>query len=107
VVGGADQVAHPPDSSCGGPLHRTFTRADNNLDLVRTHITGSEVEQPPKSVVGHVRRRRQRIGLTQKEAGEQIGVTESTINNWERNRTQPAQGYRDAIRSFLEYDPFR
>jgi DNA-binding XRE family transcriptional regulator len=106
VAGGAVRVAHPPESPCGGPLNRTFTRADNNLDLVRAHRTGNGGEQS-QTIGGRLRRHRQKLGLTQKEAGDKIGVSESTINNWERGRTMPSPGYRDAIRGFLECGPVR
>lgn len=29
------------------------------------------------------------LGLLQREVAEQLGVHETTINNWERNRTRP------------------
>jgi DNA-binding XRE family transcriptional regulator len=66
------------------------TRADINLDQVRTHRTGNAGKQPSRTIGGHLRRHRQKLGLTQKEAGDKIGVSESTINNWERGRTMPS-----------------
>jgi DNA-binding XRE family transcriptional regulator len=105
VAGDADRVAHLPDSLCGGPLHRTFTRADNNLVLTRTYGDADDGDRYSNTIGGRIRGRRHELGLTQKETGEQIGVTESTINNWERERTRPAPGYREAILAFLERDP--
>lgn len=41
-------------------------------------------EKQVKSKVGELR---QRVGITQKQLAELIGVTEITVANWERGRT--------------------
>jgi transcriptional regulator with XRE-family HTH domain len=46
------------------------------------------------------------LGLTQRAVGEKIGVTEPTINNWERQRNTPEIRFIAPIIKFLEYDPF-
>ena len=37
----------------------------------------------------HVRARRLNLGLAQEQFSQQLGVSESTINNWERGRYFP------------------
>jgi transcriptional regulator with XRE-family HTH domain len=54
----------------------------------------------------HIRKRRLDLKLTQKQAAEIIGVTESAIWNWEGNESRPFWRYWGAIRDFLGYDPF-
>jgi transcriptional regulator with XRE-family HTH domain len=53
----------------------------------------------------HIRTRRLDLNLLQRQVGEQIGVDEITITNWERNATTPAIRYIPAIIQFLGYDP--
>jgi DNA-binding XRE family transcriptional regulator len=45
------------------------------------------------------------LGLFQKEVAAQIGVTASTIFNWEKNDTNPPPRYIRAIINFLGYNP--
>lgn len=54
----------------------------------------------------HIRKRRLDLGLMQKEAAEQIGVSDATIYNWERNATSPTAHAMPAVLRFLGYDPF-
>ena len=54
----------------------------------------------------HVRARRLDLGLWQKEVAKQIGVTTTTITNWELNRCEPEIRLYPAIIKFLGYVPF-
>lgn len=38
----------------------------------------------------HFRARRLDLDLTQNQASDEIGVDETTVNNWETNRASPA-----------------
>jgi transcriptional regulator with XRE-family HTH domain len=53
----------------------------------------------------HIRKHRLDLDLMQRQVGEQIGVDEATITNWERNATDPAVRFIPAIIEFLDYDP--
>jgi transcriptional regulator with XRE-family HTH domain len=53
----------------------------------------------------HIRARRLDLKLFQKQAADQIGVDEATITNWERDATDPAIHYIQAILQFLGHDP--
>jgi transcriptional regulator with XRE-family HTH domain len=48
-----------------------------------------------------VRRRRLERQLLQRELAEQLGVTESTVNNWECGRTKPAPFVLPRVEAFL------
>lgn len=53
----------------------------------------------PKTIGEHIRKRRMDLGLMQKEVAGIIGVTESTIWNWE-NRMNPSERYMKRIEEF-------
>lgn len=45
------------------------------------------------------------LGLLQKQVADIIGVTVSSVENWEKQRNSPALTYVPAIVRFLGYDP--
>ena len=59
----------------------------------------------PQTIGEHIRKRRLDLGLKQKDVAEIIGVTESTIWNWEHGRA-PELRYIPKIIDFLGYVPF-
>jgi len=52
----------------------------------------------------HLRKRRLDLGLLQREVAEDLGVTESTIWNWEANYSYPQLRFIPGIIDFLGYD---
>jgi transcriptional regulator with XRE-family HTH domain len=59
----------------------------------------------PITVGEHIRKKRMDLGLLQREVAEIIGVTESSIWNWEHG-TEPELHYNPNIIRFLGYIPF-
>lgn len=59
----------------------------------------------PKNIGEHLKKRRLDLGLLQIEVAKIIGVTESTIWNWEHG-TDPELRYIPKIIEFLGYVPF-
>jgi transcriptional regulator with XRE-family HTH domain len=59
----------------------------------------------PTTLGEHIRKRRQELGLTLKEAGELLGTDEWSIINWEKGRTVPKVYRLPAIICFLGYNP--
>ncbi len=53
----------------------------------------------------HLRKRRLDLGYLQREVAVIIGVDESTITNWEKQRTAPEIRFMPKIIQFLGYDP--
>jgi transcriptional regulator with XRE-family HTH domain len=53
----------------------------------------------------HIKKRRLELGLYQTEVTQISGVTESTVTNWEKNRTNPTLHLLPKISAFLGYDP--
>jgi transcriptional regulator with XRE-family HTH domain len=53
----------------------------------------------------HIKKRRLELGLYQAQVARILGVTESTITNWEKNRTNPTLRLSPKIVQFLGYDP--
>lgn len=63
-----------------------------------------ELTQDPITLGDHLRRRRLRLGLYQKDVAAQIGVTTSTIWNWEHGWTINLK-YIPRVIQFLGYNP--
>lgn len=59
------------------------------------------------SLGDHIRKKRLDLKLQQKDVAQLIGVNETTIYNWENNRTAPGFKYMPQIAQFLGYDPFK
>jgi transcriptional regulator with XRE-family HTH domain len=53
----------------------------------------------------HLRARRIERTLPQKKVAASIGVTVSTVMNWEKNRSNPSLRFLPNIFEFLRYDP--
>lgn len=64
-----------------------------------------EVVEEPVTLGDHLRRRRLKLGLYQKDVAIQIGVTTSTIWNWENNWSVIALSCRQKVIEFLGYNP--
>jgi len=54
----------------------------------------------------HLRKRRLDLGLLQGEVADRLGVTESSVTNWELSRTEPELRLLPGIVRFLEYTPW-
>ena len=65
----------------------------------------SKIPQNPQTIGDHIRKRRLELGLTQAQVAIIVGVTESTVTNWEKNRTRPVLKPIPEIIKFLEYSP--
>jgi transcriptional regulator with XRE-family HTH domain len=59
----------------------------------------------PETLGEHIRKRRLDLGLLQIEVAKMIGVTESTMWNWEHG-TEPELRHMPKIIEFLGYVPF-
>jgi site-specific DNA recombinase len=59
----------------------------------------------PETVGDHLRLRRLRLKLLQKQLAERLGVNTATVHNWECNFSEPGFEYMPAIIEFLGYNP--
>jgi transcriptional regulator with XRE-family HTH domain len=59
----------------------------------------------PTTIGKHILRRRLELGLYQREVAELFGVTEYTVLNWEKGRTEPTVRNIPFLVEFLGYDP--
>lgn len=59
-----------------------------------------------KRIGDHLKKKRLDLGLTQKQVAKRIGVSASTIYNWEKVRTDPPAHYCPGIFDFLGYVPY-
>jgi DNA-binding XRE family transcriptional regulator len=60
----------------------------------------------PKSLGGHIRKRRLQLGQMQREAAIEMGVNSWTVVNWEKGNTEPVIASMPAIFKYLGYNPF-
>lgn len=60
----------------------------------------------PVKFADHLLKRRIDLKLTQYEASVELNVTECTIFNWEKSRSEPKVKHYPDIISFLGYNPF-
>ena len=58
-----------------------------------------------QTVGDQIRKRRLGLKMLQKEVAEQNGVDNTSVFNWEGNRSSPDFRYMPAIIKFLGYDP--
>ena len=59
--------------------------------------------QPAANTLGErLVRQRISLGLSQKEATERIGVDPSTLAKWERGEREPAGGFLERVKRFLD-----
>jgi DNA-binding transcriptional regulator YiaG len=63
-------------------------------------------EQVPQTLGEHVKKRRARLGLTQKEVAESLEVSLWTMLKWELGEASPLTQFLPRIIAFLGYDPF-
>ena len=73
----------------------------NILDLV----PAKDYPANPKTIGKHIRKRRMDLGLMQKEVAKIIGVTESTIWNWE-HEWNIQKKYMERVEEFLSERKF-
>jgi transcriptional regulator with XRE-family HTH domain len=59
----------------------------------------------PHTLGEHVKKKRLELGLTQKEAGQRLGVTQFTVINWECGFRKPRIQNMPAVQDFLGYVP--
>jgi DNA-binding XRE family transcriptional regulator len=73
------------------------------ITLITTKPT--KIPQNSQTWGEHIKKRRLELGLFQLQVAEIIGVTESTINNWEKHRSDPMLWVIPKVIEFLGYVP--
>ncbi len=63
--------------------------------------------ETPSTIGEHIKKKRIDLGLFQKHAAHQLGVSNITLSNWETNKREPDISYMPHIISFLGYYPFK
>ena len=75
------------------------------LPITLKSLRKKDFDFEPQTFGEHIKRKRLELGLTQKEAGQRLGVTQFTVINWEYGLGNPAIQHVPAICRFLGYDP--
>ena len=60
---------------------------------------------PPATLSEHLKRCRQKTGLTQAEAAQKMGISEWTMIKWEMGEKEPLDRLWPTVIGFLGYDP--
>jgi transcriptional regulator with XRE-family HTH domain len=86
---------------------RTGLRCQSTGRLVLTAKRPKSSKYPKTlaTLGDHIKKRRLDLGLHQVDVAEILGVTESTVTNWEKNRTNPTLRPMPEIIQFLGYVP--
>ncbi|MEW6419996.1 MAG: helix-turn-helix transcriptional regulator [Nitrospirota bacterium] len=85
----------------------TFAKCPQyRLSLPRPIIPPKGYPLDPKTIGEYIRKRRLDLWLLQIEVAKMIGVTESTVWNWEHG-TEPELRHMPKIIEFLGYVPFK
>ena len=58
-----------------------------------------------KTLGDHLRKRRLDLALTQKDVADRLGADETSVWNWEKNRSSPALRFVPRVIEFLGYVP--
>lgn len=66
-----------------------------------------DYSEAPQTLGQHLKKRRRELGLLQREAAAQIGVSAGTVANWENGKTEPVTTQYRPVAKFLGYDPTR
>ena len=76
------------------------------LPVTLKALKPKETDFEPQTLGEHIRKRRLQLGLTQKAAGERLGVNSWTVLNWEKGKTEAPIEAMPGIIWFLGYNPF-
>jgi transcriptional regulator with XRE-family HTH domain len=60
-----------------------------------------------KTLGDHLRKKRLDLKLFQRDVAQRLGVNETTIYNWEKNRSTPSLRFMPRIIKFLGYFPLK
>jgi ribosome-binding protein aMBF1 (putative translation factor) len=58
----------------------------------------------PQNFGQRLRKKRMDLGLTMKEVADKIGVTESTVSNWERRNIRPYRKAREKLKELYDLE---
>jgi transcriptional regulator with XRE-family HTH domain len=76
------------------------------LPITLKALKPKEPDFEPQTLGEHIRKRRLELKLSQKAAGERLGVNAFTVFNWEKGKTEPPVTVMPAIVGFLGYRPY-
>jgi DNA-binding XRE family transcriptional regulator len=73
--------------------------------ITLTATKPTKIPQNPKTLGEHIKKRRLELGLFQAQVAEILGVTESTVTNWEKHRSEPMLWLIPKVIEYLGYEP--
>ena len=67
-------------------------------------LRAKDYSKNPQTLGEHLKKRRRKLGLLQREAAERMGVSAETVANWESGKTTPIAAQFRPVMAFLGYD---
>jgi DNA-binding transcriptional regulator YiaG len=68
-------------------------------------LRAKDYPEEPQTLGEHLKKRRRKLGLLQREAAERMGIQRDTYVNWEKDKTMPVASQFRPVVAFLGYDP--
>ena len=68
-------------------------------------LRAKDYSETPETLGEHLKKRRQELGLLQRQAANQMGIGIDTFRNWESGNTEPVASQFRPVIAFLGYDP--
>lgn len=75
------------------------------VPLVAKAQKPKDYSETPATLGEHLKKRRRELGLLQREAAVQMGVSAETVANWEKDKTKPVPSQFKRVIAFLGQDP--
>jgi DNA-binding XRE family transcriptional regulator len=73
--------------------------------ITLTATKPKKTPQKPQTWGEHIKKLRFELGLFQSQVAKILGVTESTLTNWEKHRSEPMLWLKPKLMKFLGYQP--
>jgi len=88
-----------------GNYHRQITVQRTSISLHFRALKNFPVA--PKTLGEYLRQKRVDLGLSPRKLAEilAIGITDTSVEKWEKNQNRPTESHRRRIIEFLGFDP--
>jgi transcriptional regulator with XRE-family HTH domain len=74
--------------------------------IIRTRAIPKDIIPPPVTLGQHLKQRRDKLKLRQRDVADILGVGQFTYMTWEKDQSEPRPRYYPAIIDWLGYEPF-
>jgi DNA-binding XRE family transcriptional regulator len=75
--------------------------------IIRTRAIPRDIVPPPVTLGQHLKQRRDKLKLRQRDVADILGVGQFTYMTWEKDQSEPRPRYYPVIIGWLGYNPLR